>query len=242
MALVSLWGQHHCSRENLFMWSSNCFCRHPCRLGRWNKLNDRSNFFAIASVETVQLQSDKRMALKSSAAQSYEASSPKQRASGREFSLCLLLSPNSTNSERNICSIRKRDWQTTVKLVVGTFQVPLSTTTNKKQTSKTSQARLHSRASLRCSRNLTFTHTSSPLNFLAVRAFHCHPLTPCTSTDLSPHPRDPTANMRNQELNLLKANGCLVTPFDDVETPAQRGAGEAEALKFPSESRTKRSH
>ena len=48
--------------------------------------------------------------------------------------------------------------------------------------------------------------------------------------------------MRNQELNLLKANGCLVTPLDDVETPAQRGAGEAEALKFPSESRTKRSH
>ena len=69
------------------------------------------------------------MPLKSSA-QSYEASSPKQRASGRELSLCLL-SPNSTNSERNICSIRKRDWQTTVKLVVGTFQVPLSTTTTK---------------------------------------------------------------------------------------------------------------
>ena len=75
------------------MWSSNCFCRHPCRLGRWNKLNDRSNFFAIASVETVQLQSDKHMPLKSSAAQSYEASSPKQRASGRELSLCLSTEP-----------------------------------------------------------------------------------------------------------------------------------------------------
>ena len=239
MALVSLWGQHHCSRENLFMWSSNCFCRHPCRLGRWNKLNDRSNLFAIASVETEQLQSDKCVPLKSSAAQSYEASSPKQRASGRELSLCLL-SPNSTNSERNICSIRKRDWQTTVKLVVGTFQVPLSTTTTKNTPRK--PAKQDFTAEHQCSRNLTFTHTSSPLNFLAVRAFQCHPLAPCTSTDLSPHPRDPTANMRNQELNLLKANGCLVTPFDDVETPAQRGAGEAEALKFPSESRTKRSH
>ena len=100
------------------------------------------NLFAIASVETKQLQSEKRMALKSSA-QSSEASSLKQRASGRELSLCLL-SPNSTNSERNICSIRKQDWQTTVKLVVGTFQVPLSTTTTTKtdlenEPSKTSQ-------------------------------------------------------------------------------------------------------
>ena len=124
------------------MWSSNFFAD---VLFDWeNEINKRTEvtFFSIASVKTEQLQSDKRLPLRSSAAQSYEASSPKQRASGRELSLCLL-SPNSTNSERNICSIRKRDWQTTVKLVVGTFQVPLSTTTTKidleNQPSKTSQ-------------------------------------------------------------------------------------------------------
>ena len=141
MVSVSLWGQHHCFRENPFLRLSNCFCRHPCWLGKWNKQNDRSNFFChrIGWDWTTPIQ---KVPLKSSA-QSSEASSPKQRASGRELSLCLL-SPNSTNSERNICSIRKRDWQTTVKLVVGTFQVPLSTTTTTKtdlenEPSKTSQ-------------------------------------------------------------------------------------------------------
>ena len=182
------------------------------------------------------------MPLKSSA-QSYEASSPKQRASGRELSLCLL-SPNSTNSERNICSIRKRDWQTTVKLVVGTFQVPLSTTTTKvdldNQPSKTSQQSIIAMFS----KSHFHSHQLSP----QFPGRSCVPMSPidflhnCTSTDLSPHPRDSKTNMLNQELSLLKANGCLVTPLDDVETPAQRGAGEAEALKFPSESRTKRSH